>query len=91
MRLLTAAFATALIVLPASVLAQNTAPADGAAPAPAETGATAEIERIRADFRARFVDYDLRLKALERRIEALESGKATPAAAASEPETNPQP
>ncbi|MEO1105283.1 MAG: hypothetical protein AAFW98_16380 [Pseudomonadota bacterium] len=32
-----------------------------------------ELERLRADFRARFVDYDERLQAMARRIEALEA------------------
>ncbi len=105
MRLPTAALAAFVSILPAAALAQDTAPASDPAPAasadPAADAAT-EIDRIRADFRARFVDYDLRLKALETRIEALEKGNAEPAAAAdgaatemtsepATPETAPQP
>lgn len=99
MRLLTAALATALLVLPAAaVQAQDTASKTGtitaptAADVPGAADAITEVERIRADFRARFVDYDLRLKALETRIEALESGTAAPVGAATpQPETKPKP
>ncbi|MEM9223485.1 MAG: hypothetical protein AAGB11_13935 [Pseudomonadota bacterium] len=57
----------------------------------------AEIERLRADFRARFVDYDERLKTLARRIEELEQklpDESQPTATSSvtlEPDDTPDP
>lgn len=61
------------LTLPVAALAQDTAP-------PAEdTGASDDVKRVRADFRARFVDYDEKLKALGRRIEALEAQLGTKA------------
>ncbi|GAB5375563.1 MAG: hypothetical protein AcusKO_20250 [Acuticoccus sp.] len=83
----------ALALAAGSALAQD-------APAPAPAGASetvaretappthsTEIDRLRADFRARFVDYDARLAALGRRIEALEAELAAKAAPAGKPDT----
>ncbi|MEM8663418.1 MAG: hypothetical protein AAGF49_04770 [Pseudomonadota bacterium] len=75
-----AIIAVGATLVAASAWAQNTAPA-----APVEPPASAdqqtdplalELKRLRADFRARFVDYDARLAAMSRRIEALEDALA---------------
>lgn len=68
----------AALLLAGSALAQSEAPApvpEAAKSATAPDGAATrvDIERLRADFMARFVDYDERLAALTRRIEALEA------------------
>lgn len=65
--------AAVLLAAPAAFAQTST---DAPAPAAGDTAAAAqeatEVDRLRADFRARFVDYDERLEALGRRIDALE-------------------
>ena len=53
------------------ILAGAAAAQEAAAPAVDDQVAVA-VERVRADFNARLVDYDMRIRALEARVDALQ-------------------